>query len=164
MVIQHQSRFASFQHGTVAPSPLFNRIDEPMRETSTGVANPAVIDLFGVDQKTGEVLLVMNESRPWDGGHEQLHELQEKFNTYASFILDGEMTEAHPEVARRSARIELRCDHMPSEEALALLEAIHEQLELQAVKLEVVVKQLESGHHCSCHPAQSREIPAASPS
>ena len=33
----------------------------------------------------------MNESRPWKGGNEQLHELQEKFNTYASFILDGEM-------------------------------------------------------------------------
>jgi len=50
MVIQHQSRFASFQHGTL-PVAVINRIDEPMRETSTGVANPAVIDLFGVDQK-----------------------------------------------------------------------------------------------------------------
>src|SRR5438309_8584677 len=90
MVIQHQSRSASFQHGAVAPSPLFNRIDEPMRETSTGVANPAVIDLFGVDQKTGEVLLVMNEPRPWDGSHQQLHEMQEKFNAYASFILRSE--------------------------------------------------------------------------
>src|SRR5207237_7161498 len=99
MVIQHQFWFASFQHGTVAPSPLFNRIDEPMRETSTGVANPAVIDLFGVDQKTGEVLLVMNEPRPWDGSHQQLHEMQEKFNAYASFILDGELTDAHPEIA-----------------------------------------------------------------
>ena len=103
MAIQHQSRFASFQHGTVAPSPLFNRIDEPMTKTSTGIANPAVIDLFGVVQKTGEVLLVMNEPRPWDGGHEQLHEMQEKFNAYASFILDGEMTEAHPELAGRTA-------------------------------------------------------------
>src|SRR5438132_9253417 len=139
MVIQHQSRFASFQHGTVAPSPLFNRIDEPMRETSTGVANPNVIDLFGLDQKTGEVLLVMNEPRPWDSGHEQLHELQEKFNAYASFILDGEMTEAHPELTGRTARIELRCDHMPTEEALALLQAIHDQLELQGVNVEVVV-------------------------
>jgi len=51
-----------------------------MRETSTGIVNPAVIDLFGVDQKTGEVLLVMNEPRPWDGSHQQLHEMQEKFN------------------------------------------------------------------------------------
>ena len=142
----------SFQHGTVAPSPLFNRIDEPMTETPTGIANPAVIDLFGVDQKTGEVLLVMNESRPWDGGHEQLHEMQEKFNAYASFILDGEMTEAHPELVGRKARIELRCQHMPNEEARGLLRAIHDQLELQAIKVEVVVADPNCGGQCSCHP------------
>jgi len=67
--------------------------------TATGVANPAVIDLFGFDQKTGEVLLAMNESRPWDGSDERLHELQEKFNAYVSFLLDGEMIAAHPELA-----------------------------------------------------------------
>jgi len=110
-----------------------------MTEAQLGIANPAVIDLFGVDQKSGDVLLVMNESRSWTGGDGQLHELQEKFNTYVSFILDGEMTEAHPELEGRSARIELRCRHLPSDEALALLQAIHDQLELQAIKVEVVV-------------------------
>lgn len=123
-----------------------------MKQDQTGISNSSVIDVFGVDSKTGEVLLVMNEPRPWVGGHEQLHELQEKFNAYASFILDGEMTEAHPELAGRTTRIELRCDQMPSKEALALLQAIHEQLELQAVKLEVVVKQSECGDQCGCHP------------
>jgi hypothetical protein len=123
-----------------------------MRETSTGIANPAVIDLFGVDQKTSEVLLVMNEPRPWDGSHEQLHEMQEKFNAYASFILDGEMTEAHPELAGRSARIELRCQHMPNEEALRLLKAIHDQLQLQAIRVEVVVADSSCGDQCGCHP------------
>jgi hypothetical protein len=123
-----------------------------MTETQTGIANPAVIDLFGVDQNTGEVLLVMNESRPWDGGHEQLHEMQEKFNAYASFILDGEMTEAHPELVGRKARIELRCQHIPDEEALGLLRAIHDQLELQAVKVEVVVADRNCGNQCNCHP------------
>jgi len=123
-----------------------------MRETSIGLANPAVIDLFGVDQKTSEVLLVMNEPRPWDGGHEQLHEMQEKFNAYASFILDGEMTEAHPELAGRTARIELRCRHMPNEEALGLLKAIHDQLELQAIKVEVVVADRSCDNQCGCHP------------
>ena len=123
-----------------------------MTETQPGIANPAVIDLFGVDQ-TGEVLLVMNESRPWDGGHEQLHEMQEKFNAYASFILDGEMTEAHPELVGRKARIELRCQHMPNEQALGLLQAIHDQLELQAIRVEVVV--VADGcrsDQCACHP------------
>src|SRR5690349_14003765 len=111
--------------------------DDRMTEAHTGIANPGVIDMFAVDQKTAEVLLVMNESRAWSGGDEQLHQLQEKFNTYASFILDGEMTEAHPELQDRVARIELRCQHMPSNEALTLLQAIHDQLELQAIKVEV---------------------------
>ena len=123
-----------------------------MTQNRTGIANPEVIDLFGVDQKTSEVILVMNEPRPWDGGHEQLHEMQEKFNAYASFILDGEMTEAHPELAGRTARIELRCQHMPNEEALELLRAIHDQLELQAIKLEVVVADRNCGDQCDCHP------------
>jgi hypothetical protein len=122
-----------------------------MTKAPTGIANPAVIDQFGVDQKTGQVLLVMNESRPWDGGHEQLHEMQEKFNAYASFILDGEMTEAHPELIGRKTRIELRCRHMPNEEALGLLRAIHDQLELQAIKVEVVVAD-SCRDQCSCHP------------
>jgi len=118
----------------------------------TGLANPAVIDLLGFDSKRGEVLLVMNESRPWDGGDEQLHQLQEKFNAYASFILDGEMTSVHPELAGKKTRIELRCDQMPPEPALGLLQAIHDQLELQEIKVEVVVRTEGScGEHCGCH-------------
>jgi len=117
-----------------------------------GLVNPAVIDLLGFDSAHDEVLLVMNESRPWDGGDEQLHQLQEKFNAYASFILDGEMTSAHPELAGKKTRIELRCDQMPTESALALLQAIHDQLELQEIKVEVVVRaQASCGESCGCH-------------
>ena len=123
-----------------------------MTQTRTGIANPEVIDLFGVDQKTSEVFLVMNEPRPWDGGHEQLHEMQEKFNAYASFILDGEMIEAHPELAGRTTRIQLRCHHQPGEEALALLQVIHDQLELQAIRVEVVVADRRRDDQCGCHP------------
>jgi len=129
-----------------------SNLEDRMTQPQTGIANPAVIDLFGVDQKTGDVLLVMNEPRPWDGGHEQLHEMQEKFNAYVSFILDGEMTEVHPDLVGRKARIELRCQHMPNEEALGLLQAIHDQLEIQAIKVEVVVADRNCGDQCSCHP------------
>jgi hypothetical protein len=100
-----------------------------------------IIDLFAVDKKTGEVLLVMNETRPWDGFDERLHQLQEKFNAYVSFLLDGEMVTAHPELAGNPARIELRCDHIPDERALELLGLIHDQLALQEIKMEVVVKE-----------------------
>ena len=116
-----------------------------------GVANPAVIDLFAHDQKADQVLLAMHEPRPWDGSDERLHELQEKFNAYVYFLLDGEMIAAHPELAGKSARIELRCDHMPDERALGLLELIHNQLALQEIKMEVVVANQGFGDGCSCH-------------
>ena len=125
--------------------------DHEQQNTATGVANPAVIDLFGVDQKTGEVLLAMNEPRSWDGSDERLHELQEKFNAYVSFLLDGEMIAAHPELAGKAARIELRCDYMPDERALGLLNLIHDQIALQDIKMEVVVRDKGCGDACTCH-------------
>jgi hypothetical protein len=114
--------------------------DQEQQGTLTGVANPAIIDLFALDQKSGQVLLAMNEPRPWDGSDERLHELQEKFNAYVSFLLDGEMIAAHPELAGKPARIELRCDQMPDERALGLLNLIHDQIALQDIKMEVIVK------------------------
>ena len=92
------------------------------------------------DAKTGEVVLVMNEPNEWDSSDEQLLSLQERFNSYVSFLLDGEMAEAHPDLAGKPARIELRCVHMPDTRALELLGLIHDQLAFQEIKMEVVVK------------------------
>lgn len=118
---------------------------------STGVANPAVIDLFAHDQKTDEVLLVMKENRAWDGSDLRLHELQEKFNAYVSFLLDGEMLSAHPELAGKPTRIELHCTDMPDERAVELLGLIHDQLALQEIKMEVVVAEGNGcGAGCDC--------------
>ena len=99
-----------------------------------------VIDVIAQDPKTGEVVLVMNEPTEWNGSDNQLLALQERFNTYVSFLLDGEMAEAHPELAGKSVRIELRCAHMPDERALALLGQIHDQLAFQEIRMEVVVR------------------------
>jgi len=99
-----------------------------------------VIDVIAEDAKTGEVVLVMNEPNEWGGSDEQLLALQERFNAYVSFLLDGEMAEAHPELAGKPARIELRCAHTPDARALELLALIHDRLGFQEIKLEVVVR------------------------
>src|ERR1043166_522776 len=98
------------------------------------------IDVVAHDAKTNEVVLVMTEPNEWDGSDEQLLVLQERFNAYASFLLDGEMAEAHPEFAGKPARIELRCTRVPDARALELLGAIHDQLAFQEIRLEVVVR------------------------
>jgi hypothetical protein len=95
------------------------------------------------DAKTGEVVLVMKESNAWDGSDARLIGLQERFNAYISFLLDGEMAEAHPDLAGKPARIEVRCEHMPDASALELLGMIHDQLAFQEIKMEVVVLNAE---------------------
>jgi uncharacterized protein DUF6572 len=102
-----------------------------------------VIDVIAYDTKTGEIVLVMNEPDEWDDSDERLLSLQERFNAYVSFLLDGEMAAAHPELAGKPARIELRSVHMPDTSALELLGLIHDQLAFQEIKLEVVVQNHE---------------------
>jgi hypothetical protein len=104
-----------------------------------------IIDVIANDAKTGEVVLVMNEPDAWSDSDERLLGLQERFNAYVSFLLDGEMASDHPELAGKSARIEVRCAHTPDARALELLGMIHDQLAFQEIKMEVVVRNDEGG-------------------
>jgi hypothetical protein len=113
-------------------------------QTSKIKSRAGIIDVIAHDQKTGEMVLVMNEPNEWDGSDEQLLSLQERFNTYVSFLLDGEMADAHPELAGKQTRIELRCAHMPDTRALELLGLIHDQLAFQEIKMEVIVRNDET--------------------
>jgi len=61
------------------------------------------------------------------------------------------MTAAHPELTGKTARIEVRCDHMPDERALGLLNLIHDQIALQDIKMEVIVAEQGCGSGCACH-------------
>jgi hypothetical protein len=109
-------------------------------QTSKIKDRTGVIDVIAQDAKTGEVVLVMNEPDEWNGSDEQLLALQERFNAYVSFLLDGKMASDHPHLAGKPARIELRCAHMPDTRALELLGLIHGQLAFQEIKMEVVVR------------------------
>jgi hypothetical protein len=118
----------------------------------SGIEQAGVIDFFAHDTKRDEVVLGMIETRHWDNSERQLFQLQEKFNAYVSFLLDGELAEAHPELAGKNSRIELRCAQMPFGQSLDLLNAIHDQLELQEIRVEVLVQDgsgsCDSG--CTC--------------
>jgi hypothetical protein len=116
-------------------------------QTSKIKNRAGVIDVIAQDSNTGEVVLVMNEPEPWDDSDERLLALQERFNAYVSFLLDGEMAETNPDLAGRPARIEVRCAHMPGTRALELLGMIHDQLAFQEIKMEVVVRNDEGRRH-----------------
>jgi hypothetical protein len=123
-----------------------------------GIERADVIDFFAHDTKADELLLVMFESRPWNDSDLQLFQLQEKFNAYISFLLDGEMNDAHPELAGKNARIELRCAEMPTGRALDLLHAIHDQLALQEIRVEVTVQERTGGCGSACSCGEEQDL------
>lgn len=126
--------------------------DEPAAQN--GVANPAVLDALGQDSATGEVVLVMFEPRPWNGGDKQLFQLQEKLNSYLSFALDGEMTEQLPQLAGRPVRISLACAEPPPEPVVSLLAKVREQIAFQGIGLTVEGLNAGAGgcgEGCGCH-------------
>jgi hypothetical protein len=109
-----------------------------------------VIDLLKHDPETGRVLLAMVESRPWDGSRQQLFQLQEKFNAYLSFILDGEMAEAYPALAEKPVLIRLDCATPPDDVVLHFLAMVREQIAFQGITLEVQVLGGACGGGCAC--------------
>lgn len=116
-----------------------------------GVEHPAVIDLIAHDAKTGEVALVMVETRPWDGSELRLFQLQEKINAYLSFALDGEMAEAYPAFVGKPIRLQLDCTTAPDVPAVNLLSLIREQIAFQGIDLQVRVAAAGGcGPACAC--------------
>ena len=115
---------------------LSNPMDAPNRQDRIGV-----IDMIAHDPKTDEAVLVMNELEPWNDSDERLLQLQERFNAYVSFLLDGEFAEWDPKLARKRARIEMRCAHMPDSRAIELLGQIRDQLAHQEIDVQVIVKE-----------------------
>ena len=82
-----------------------------------------------------------DESEPWNDSDQRLYQLQERFNAYVSFLLDGEFAEWDPKLARKRARIELRCAHMPGPRAIELVGQIRDQLAHQEIDVQVIVKE-----------------------
>lgn len=118
----------------------------------SGMTQAGVIDFFAHDSQRDEVVLAMFEERPWADSELQLFQLQEKFNAYVSFLLDGEMAEAHPELVGKKARIEVRCATVPDGRALDLLAMMHDQLALQEIEVEVIAgSEGGCGSGCTCH-------------
>jgi len=87
-------------------------MSEEARETR-GVHNPHVIDLISLDPEANEVVLLMLEERPWGTVPNQLEQLDDKYNSYISYVLDGHLAKQYPQYADKAVRIQLDCASPP---------------------------------------------------
>jgi len=80
------------------------------------VEQTSVVDIAYIDQKTGIVHLIVTDHLQWEGEH--LLVLQEKINSYLSFVENGEVFDTLPGAEGKNIQIELITKYKPTEEAL----------------------------------------------
>jgi hypothetical protein len=104
-----------------------------------GVHNPRVVDLISFDRERDEVVLLMLEERPWGSAPEQLRQLEEKFNRYLGYVLDGFLVQQFPQYAGKRVRFRLDCAMAPGEAERPMLASIKSFAGSQEIEFEVNV-------------------------
>ncbi len=76
-----------------------------------------IVDAIGIDPATGEVVLTISDHLDWGNGEHHLQALQEKLNTYISFVESGELHRVYPDSSNRTVLIDLVARHEFTPEA-----------------------------------------------
>jgi len=110
-----------------------------------------VIDALAHDPATDDVVMTMVEPRPWDESDARVFELQEKMNSYLSFVLDGELNEQLPQLAGKRVRLQLDCLQPPNQKVAHFIEIIQRQVALLGLEFAVrVVSDLPPDEEETC--------------
>jgi hypothetical protein len=93
------------------------------------VENGRTVDAVGVDKMSGQVILTIADELDWE--EEQIHLvlLQDKINTYLSFIESGELIEANPDARDRKAVISVVGKYKPTADAIRFFLQIQDVVE-----------------------------------
>ena len=89
------------------------------------VEDSQTVDLVGVDNRTGNVVLTVSDHLSWESD-EHLLILQKKLNAYFAFIESGELEEQYPDAIGRRPQITVVFKHKPSDVGLTFLERVAE--------------------------------------
>lgn len=106
-------------------------------EVVRGVRNTKVIDLICLDSAADEVVLTMIEDRHWGESEEQLEQLEEKFNNYLDYILDGWLYSHYPKYQGKRCRIRVECLELPDDKQNRFFDVMRKFCIEQGVGFEV---------------------------
>ena len=112
--------------------------EEDIQEGKRGVRFPKVIDLISFDESNDFVIVTMLEDRPWGDSEEQLDQLQDKFNNYVDYILDGWLYSQYPQYESKKCIIRVQGTHPPDLKQSKFFESMKRFCSEQKLGFEVV--------------------------
>jgi hypothetical protein len=98
-----------------------------------------VIDFIGVDSANNEAQLIISDHLEWNCGEkldkEHMYMLEEKVNTYLTFIESGEIYESYPKSRNRSLVIRLIGKYDMCESAMLFFRRVEDALSKRGHKI-----------------------------
>ena len=88
------------------------------------IEQESVIDIIGVNEDEKYISLVISDHLEWDEKNEKLLTLQNKINSYLTYIESGQIYEHHPDSKNLDVHIVLTCMYKPNSEGLNFLELV----------------------------------------
>jgi len=97
------------------------------------IENIEKVDGVGIDKKSGEVVLTISDHLTWidDAAHFRL--IEKKIGRYLDFVKTGQLIETLPEADKRQIRINVICQHQPTDSASKFLLAAQGQLKKMGI-------------------------------
>ena len=86
------------------------------------------IDFIGLDKESGKVILTISDHLNWEDEENHLVILQEKLNTYISFIESEEVHIEYPESIRRQLQIDIKFKFKPTTNANDFMQKVKDVL------------------------------------
>ena len=91
------------------------------------------VDTIGVEKKTGEVILTIADHLEWDDEQRHLLLLQDKINTYISFVESGELIQVYPDAQGRRVAISVVGKHKASPSAIRFFLKVKDTIEPKGI-------------------------------
>ncbi len=97
------------------------------------IADVETVDSAGIDEKTGEVVLTIDDGLDWQDERTHFEALERKVNAYVAFIKSGRLLETMPLANGRKVRIAVYHRFEPPFNAVGVLESLGRFLLLREV-------------------------------
>ncbi len=104
------------------------------------IEQASVVDVVGIENSTGLVILTILDPLEWKE-NEHLLMIQEKLNTYLSFVESNEVLETYPDAKSRGILIRLICQYAPDDTGIHFLNQVSTIIEDANMKFEYQIKE-----------------------
>jgi hypothetical protein len=95
------------------------------------------IDAIGIERKSNSAILTISDHLVWDDDTDHLLLLQNKLNSYVSFIESGQLVEIYPNASGRSLIIDIVCKYPLNKKGRDFIEEVEKVIEKIGIRIRI---------------------------